>query len=238
MWKQRLLFFIFAGLVLLGLRSEEAVPADSTAEIPVETRYVALTFDDGPREGTTDRLLDGLRERGASASFFLVGEQAAKYPDLVRRMKAEGHQVGNHTWSHVRLEGAPAEMVCQEVTQTETLLTKLLGEDSYWLRPPYGQVSEEIKSQVKVPMITWSVDPRDWESRDAGKVTQAILRDVKPNSIILLHDIYPTSVEAALKVVDALQAEGYVFVTVEELLFLNGVTPETGTIYRSGDMKS
>ena len=150
----------------------------------------------------------------------------------MERMLAEGHQVGNHTWSHVRLEGAPAETVTQEVRRTEEALQELLGGDGYWLRPPYGLIDEGAK--ISVPMVKWSIDPRDWEKRDTAKVTQAILREAQPNAIILLHDIYPTSVEAALQVVDALEKEGYWFVTVEELLRLNGITPQAGVMYRSG----
>ncbi|MDO4314899.1 MAG: polysaccharide deacetylase family protein [Oscillospiraceae bacterium] len=235
MWKQRLLFLLFAVLVLLGCVSgETAVPADGIADIPAETNYIALTFDDGPRKGTTDRLLDGLKERGASATFFLVGEQAQANPELVRRMKAEGHQIGNHTWSHVRLEGAAPAVVTEEVGKNEAFLAELLGEGSYWLRPPYGLITPGTESQIAVPMVKWSVDPRDWESRDTAKVVQAVLKDAKPNSIILLHDIYPTSVDAALQIVDTLQSEGYLFVTVEELLCLNGVTPQAGIMYRTG----
>ncbi len=233
MWKQRLLFLLAAGLVLLGCTYNSGdIPVDGTAALPVETKYVALTFDDGPRQGTTDRLLDGLRERGASATFFLVGEQAQAEPELVLRMKAEGHQVGNHTWSHVRLEGAASDVVKEEVERTNTFLTNLLGEGDYWLRPPYGLITPG--SEITVPMVKWSVDPRDWESRNTAKVVQAVLKDVQPNSIILLHDIYPTSVEAALQIIDQLQAEGYCFVTVKELLQLNGITPEAGTMYRKG----
>lgn len=235
MWKQRLLFLLFAALVLLGyIGDSEEVPVDGTADIPAETKYIALTFDDGPRKGTTDRLLDGLKERGASATFFLVGEQAQSNPQLVQRMKAEGHQIGNHTWSHVRLEGATPAAITEEVGKNEEFLTQLLGEGGYWLRPPYGLITPGAEEQIKVPMVKWSVDPRDWESRDTVKVVQAVLKDAKPNSIILLHDIYPTSVDAALQIVDTLQAEGYLFVTVEELLYLNGVTPQAGTMYRSG----
>ena len=181
-----------------------------------------------------DVLLDGLRTRGAAATFFLVGEQAVYFPELVQRMQAEGHQVGNHTWSHVRLEGASEETLQEEVGSTEALLAQLLGGSGYWLRPPYGQVTPGAERLVPVPMVKWSVDPRDWESRNADKVTHAVLEAVKPNSIILLHDIYPSSVEAALRIVDTLQAKGYWFVTVEELLRLNGVTPQPGALYRTG----
>ena len=235
MRKQRLLFLLAAGLLLAGCSGGGAeVPADATADIPAETKYIALTFDDGPRLGTTDLLLDGLRERGVSATFFLVGEQAQANPELVRRMQAEGHQVGNHTWSHVRLEGAASGVIAEEVGKTEALLSELLGGSGYWLRPPYGLITPGTEGQITVPMVKWSVDPRDWESRDTAKVVQAVLQSAEPNSIILLHDIYPTSVEAALQVVDTLQAEGYWFVTVEELLRLNGVTPQAGVLYRSG----
>ena len=200
-----------------------------------ETKYVALTFDDGPRRSTTTALLNGLRERGASATFFLVGEEIEGNEDLVERMAAEGHQVGNHTWSHTRLKGAPAAEVTDQVCRTDEKLRQVLGEGEYWLRPPYGQLEEDQKPLIPVPMVQWSVDSRDWESKNTEKIVAKVLKEVKPNSIILLHDIYPTSVEAALKIVDTLQAEGYWFVTVQELLALNGIQPQPGVLYRSGD---
>ena len=115
---------------------------------------------------------------------------------------------------------------------TEETLDELLGENGYWLRPPYGLIGEGIETGV--PLVKWSVDPRDWERRNTAQVVQAVLRDAEPNSIILLHDIYPTSVEAALQIIDALQKEGYWFVTVEELLCLNGVVAEPEVMYRTG----
>ncbi|WP_325200152.1 polysaccharide deacetylase family protein [Oscillibacter sp.] len=223
---------ILAALAALCLARDEAVPADSGAEIPAGEKYVALTFDDGPRRGTTERLLDGLKERGAKATFFLIGQQIEDNAALVARMAEEGHQIGNHTWSHQRLDGVRPDLAAQEVRRTEEALETLLGGGEYWLRPPYGQVAEG--ASFTVPLVKWCVDPRDWESRDAEKVTRAILDNAGPNSIILLHDIYPSSVDAALRVVDRLQEEGYWFVTVEELLWLNGVTPEAGRMYRTG----
>lgn len=218
----------------LGWAGGRSVPAAGEAELTEEPSYVALTFDDGPRRGTTDRLLDGLRQRGASATFFLIGSGIAGKEDLVKRMEAEGHQVGNHTWSHVRLQGADPATISKELQATDTLLKDLLGEGSYWLRPPYGLMTPGTEQAIPVPMVKWSVDPRDWESRNTEQVVRSVLSSVKPNSIILLHDTYETSVEAALQIVDTLQQEGYQFVTVQELLAINGVTPEPGVLYSRG----
>lgn len=218
----------------LGWAGGQSVPAAGEAGLTEGPSYVALTFDDGPRRGTTDRLLEGLRQRGASATFFLIGSGIAGKEDLVKRMEAEGHQVGNHTWSHVRLQGADPETISKELQATDTLLKDLLGEGDYWLRPPYGLMTPGTEQAIPVPMVKWSVDPRDWESRNTEQIVRSVLSSVKPNSIILLHDIYETSVEAALQIVDTLQQEGYQFVTVRELLAINGVTPEPGVLYSQG----
>ena len=208
--------------------------ADGGAEIPAE-KLIAITFDDGPRRDTTERLLDGLAERDASATFFLIGKQIAGNEDLVERMAAEGHQVGSHTWNHVRLLGVSRDILREEVDRTQAALEALLGEGDYWLRPPYGAVDETDRRLISVPMIKWSVDPRDWELLDAEQVTAAVLEHTGPGQIILLHDIYPTSVDAALAVVDALQGQGYRFVTVAELLESGGIDPEPGVLYCSAD---
>ena len=234
MRRQWLLLGAAGVLALLCRAGSTAVPAEGGAEIPAP-KYAALTFDDGPRRGTTDRLLDGLKERGASATFFLIGQQVEANRDLVERMRAEGHQIGNHTWSHQRLEGMGEDLIGQEIGRTEAVLEEVLRETGpYWLRPPYGLVTAGAEDLVSVPMVKWSVDPRDWESRNQAQVTAAILEHVEPGCIILLHDIYPSSVDAALEVVDRLEAEGYWFVTVEELLRLNGITPQPGAMYRTG----
>lgn len=214
------------------------VPASASAEIVLrgdtiipDGKYVALTFDDGPRADTTGRLLDGLRTRGASATFFLIGEQIAGNGDLVKRMQAEGHQVGNHTWSHVKLQGASQAVVAQEVGDADRAIRELLGEGEYWLRPPYGLLNKNQQAWFSTPLIHWSIDPEDWKLLDVQKVKAAVLKEVEPGDIILMHDFYPTSVDAALQIVDELTAQGYVFVTVEELLMLHGVEPMAGQFY-------
>lgn len=228
-----------------------AYDASSRAEIPVEIlgeldeetradlleepKYVALTFDDGPRADTTGRLLDGLLERGAAATFFVIGEQVPCNEDLLRRMRAEGHQIGNHTYSHVRLLKADKDAVVEEVHKAETLLKEAVGEGDFWLRPPYGLIGSERAKLIKTPMIYWSVDPQDWKLLDKDKVVAAVMDAVQPGDVILLHDFYSTSVDAALEIVDRLQKEGYDFVTVEELFRIQGVEPQPGTLYARPD---
>lgn len=226
--------FLLLSTVLLGcmMGPTEDTSAVASAEIAdQEPKYVALTFDDGPRADTTGRLLDGLRERDAKATFFLIGRQIAGNEDLVLRMKAEGHQVGNHTWNHVRIQSAAYATVEQEVGRTEQALCSLLGNDTYWLRPPYGGLDKKQRSWFCVPLIKWSVDPQDWKLKNSEKVRTAVEKVVQPGDIILLHDFYATSVDAALEIVDDLQAQGYQFVTLEKLFSIYGVCPECGVLY-------
>ena len=232
MRRKRWALCAFLLLLCLLPGRKEASPAAGPAEIPA-SRFVALTFDDGPRRDTTSRLLDGLRERGASATFFLVGQQIEGSEDLLLRMRDEGHQVGNHSWSHASLKDESDWGLLQEVGRTDTLLREILGEGGYWLRPPYGFLTARQRQLVTVPVIKWSVDPEDWKLRDTEKDVAAVLKKVRPGDIILMHDSIPATVDAALRIVDALQAEGYIFVTVEELLALSGVDPQPGIFYRS-----
>lgn len=210
-----------------------AAPTEETVVTCPAGKYVALTFDDGPRADTTGRLLDGLQQRGARATFFVLGSLAEWNKELLLRMAAEGHQIGQHTYSHVALENQPEWMVRQELTQTERILEAVLGEGDYWLRPPYGLISEQQYALCHTPLITWSVDPEDWKYRDCEQVTKAVLAGIESGDVILMHDIYDSSVDAALKIVDALQRQGYTFVTVRELMELYGVTPAEGELYRS-----
>ena len=215
---------------ILGELDEETL-----ADLVEEPKYVALTFDDGPREDTTTRLLDGLLERGAAATFFIIGQQVPGNEGLIQRMKAEGHQIGNHTYSHVRLIKADMDTVVEEVHKTEVLLAEAAGEGSFWLRPPYGRIGTERAELIRTPMIYWSVDPQDWKLLNKDKVVAAVLDAVRPGDIILLHDFYSTSVDAALEIVDRLQKEGYDFVTVEELFRIQGVEPQAGVLYARPD---
>ncbi len=212
---------------------EPARPADARAEVTMDDPpLVALTFDDGPRSSTTGPLLDGLALREAPATFFLVGNRIPGNEELVRRMAAEGHQVGIHTYDHVELKGLSRKDFDLQVGKTRALITGLLGDGNYWLRPPYGLIDEKARNWCGGPVVLWSVDPEDWKDKDVDRVVAAVVENVSDGDIILLHDLFPSSSQAALRVVDTLQARGYCFVTVEQLMSQRGVVPEAGAQYR------
>ena len=233
MKKARLLFLLLAlalPLLIEGLYSGQTLPVDGPAQL--ERPVVALTFDDGPRRSTTGELLDGLAQRGAHATFFLVGEMLEGNGDLVERMAAEGHQIGVHTYDHVWLTELSAVDFEKQVGRTRRLLTEMVGEGSYWLRPPYGGVDRGVEKRAGSPVILWSVDPEDWDDKNVTRIVEHSVSNVRDGDIILLHDIYPSSVEAALQVVDRLQERGFLFATVEELAQLRHIELKEGEVYR------
>lgn len=209
---------------------EQALPAepDPSGQRPT----VALTFDDGPRRSTTTALLDGLEERGVKATFFVIGEQLPGCEDILRRMDEAGHQIGIHTYDHVALTGLNAADFADQVDRTRAALKETLGHNDFLLRPPYGMVDAGVKKRAGCPIILWSVDPTDWDDKDTERIVDHVTSKAQDGDIILLHDIYPTSVEAALRIVDALHQRGFLFVTVAELAAQHGLTLEAGEVYR------
>lgn len=229
-----LALFLAGTLLAVFLSARLSCRADAAAAAAVETeKLLALTFDDGPRRSTTSALLDGLVRRGVHATFFLVGSNLDGNEELILRMEAEGHQVGIHSYNHKMLTGLNAADLYTEVGALRDRLTDLLGHDGFLLRPPYGKTDDALRRRAGAPIILWSIDPEDWSDDDSDRQTALILSQVQDGDIILLHDIYPSSVDTALRVVDALLDEGYYFVTVDELFAARGVTPENGKVYRS-----
>lgn len=229
--RRALLCMLAVPLLALAPRSEESLPASAAEPAAMPEKYVALTFDDGPWPETTEQLLDGLAERGAKATFFLIGEQLAGHEDTVRRMADEGHQVGSHTFTHMDLSRGDSAERLREIAATDETLRALLGDGVYWLRPPWGFLAPQTAAAVEVPMVYWSLDTEDWRRLDADAVAQDIIDHARDGDIILLHDPYATSVEAALRAIDALTPQGYRFVTLEELFRQKGVEPEPGKLY-------
>ena len=232
-------------LVVFGLLwlppADVPASSDLKMEVPqpgMQQKLVALTFDDGPHPDYTGPLLDGLKQRGVRATFFLVGTQIQYAPELVPRMVREGHQIGVHTYSHVSVTGLEWEEFQLQVEGTRRLIYSLLGERELWLRPPYGILDENAQSWADGPIILWSVDPEDWKDDKVKRIKEHIVSRVRDGDIILMHDIYPSSVEAALAAVDELQKQGCRFVTVAELMEYRGVTPESGQVYKRVEKNS
>lgn len=186
---------------------------------PEETRKkIAITFDDGPYPKLTDYLLEELDKRGVKATFFVIGEMAEMCPDTIVRMGKGGHLIGNHTYTHVQLSDVGLEDFEKELVKTNEEIEKLTGSRPLFVRPPYGDWDKSLESQLDMLPVLWDVDPKDWCNEDSYEVYEKVVTNVHENDIILLHDCYKTSVEAAIMIVDQLLQRGYEFVTVDELL--------------------
>ncbi len=193
---------------------------EQAAQLQADERVkkVALTFDDGPNPEYTEKLLDGLKERGVKATFFVLGEEVEKYPSLVRRASEEGHVIGVHAYRHVNLRQLSTEQAAEQLDRTAEAIRAACGVSPCYIRPPYGCWNEALEDQVQLVEVLWDIDPRDWATTSSEQVVQRIVSEVRENSIILLHDASESSVTAALQCVDRLRAEGYTFVTIDELL--------------------
>ena len=180
---------------------------------------VALTFDDGPHPVCTPQLLDGLKKRDVKVTFFVTGENVESYPEIVKRASEEGHLIGNHTFHHVQLTAANSDDFKKEIISTNDIIQEVTGKETSFIRPPYGSWDKKYEKELNLFPVLWDVDPLDWCSTNVDKIVRSVLAGTKENSIILMHDSYDSTVTAALQVVDILKAEGYEFVTVDEILF-------------------
>ena len=196
-------------------------------------KYVALTFDDGPSGRFTRALLDGLEKRDAKATFLLCGYRLKDYPREAKRIHELGHEIGLHGYSHSCMAKMCAEELERELADTLALLPE--GCKPVFLRPPGGAWGETVRKAAQdagLALLNWSVDPRDWANHDAQVIGQTVVKKVRDGDVILLHDMSDSSVEAALRIVDELKAQGFRFVTVSELARRKGVTIHPGKVYQ------
>jgi peptidoglycan/xylan/chitin deacetylase (PgdA/CDA1 family) len=195
--------------------------AASTARVDcARVKCIALTFDDGPGP-STGKLLDLLRQRRAKATFFVVGRQAERRPALVRRMAREGHEIGNHTYSHPRLTGLPEHEILEELTGTQEIIERITGRAPRTMRPPYGDSDERVAAVAEfagLAQILWTGSTRDWELRDRKAIARKALSLVRRDAVILMHDTVPETVKAMPEILGALRKRGYHLVTVAEVL--------------------
>ena len=183
-----------------------------------EKQKIALTFDDGPHPSGTPVLLDGLAERNVKVTFFVIGENAVKYPKLLTREAEEGHIIGNHTYSHVDLTKMSQETAECELEKTNAAIEAVTGKETEYMRPPYGAWKKEMEENTGMIAVLWNVDPLDWNTDNETEIVNKVVTETEENDIILLHDCYLSSAKAALRIIDIMQAKGYEFVTVDELL--------------------
>ena len=195
-------------------------------------KLIALTFDDGPSGKYTRRLLDGLEERDAKATFLLCGYRMEQYPELTERIFQEGHEIGLHGYSHKSMQNMCYNDVTREIRQAMELIPD--GCPVSFLRSPGGLCGKCVQvaaADFGLSVLSWSVDPKDWATNDAGAIEKAVIRHVQDGDIILLHDMSDSSVEAAFAIIDELQAQGFRFVTVSQLARTRNVTLIPGTKY-------
>ena len=179
---------------------------------------VAITFDDGPHPTDTPLLLDGLKERKVKATFFLIGENIPGREEIVRRMAEEGHLIGNHTYSHVKLSGMDLEAACAEIRKTSELIQEITGKPAEYIRPPFGEWDKGLECELSLFPVLWTVDTLDWTTENVSDVVRRGTEKVKDGDVILLHDCYASSVTAALEIIDILKSRGFQFVTADELI--------------------
>ena len=181
-------------------------------------KNVAITFDDGPDPDYTPKLLDGLKERNVKATFFLLGEQIEKYPEIVERMHEEGHMIGTHSYEHVNLSKLSDAKAMEQVNKTNQLIFELTGEYPQYIRPPFGCWKCNLDYDTTMIEVLWDIDPLDWKTANSGVIAKRVINKVQEYDIILLHDASVSSVNAAFKIIDGLREKGYEFVTVDEIV--------------------
>src|SRR5947199_6796404 len=247
----RLLFVCFASVIVVGAGADPT-PAtrdagkktQAAAEDPsitfnsvhVDGPYIAMTFDDGPSATLTPKLLDILAAHHIKVTFFVLGEMVAEHPEILARAAREGHEIANHSWSHPNLGKMSQEGVRSQLQRTDDEIKSTTGKRPTLFRPPYGSITERekrwIHDEFGYDIILWDVDPLDWKRPGPAVVRNRILKETRPGSIVLSHDIHPGTIEAMPSTFDQLQAKGFKFVTVSELtrmLVSQLPQPSTGT---------
>ena len=205
----------------------DAKPQQVVPDCRVE-KCVALTFDDGP--GTyTPELLKTLADYDAKATFFLIGKNVVKHPEIVKAEFAAGHEIGNHTWSHEDLTKMSVAAAQKDLKKTDEAIKHAIGKNPTLIRPPFGALGPALKKSLDVPVALWDVDTLDWKTRDTKKTVKAAEK-VVPGSIVLMHDIHESTVKAVPKILEDLKSQGYHFVTVTQIIG----KPKDGIGYGSG----
>ena len=193
---------------------------------------IALTFDDGPLPGHTDRILEILAEHETTATFFVVGRMVNNYPDLLLATIASGHEIAAHSYSHARLTELGTDSLLRDFEQTNQAIQRVSGDYPSYYRPPYGMHNQRVRDAAQQPTIMWSIDPQDWrKANSASEISRYVLSRAHPGAIVLFHDKLNKTAQALPEIILGLREQGYELVTVAEILG-SPLNPEA--IYRSG----
>ncbi|QOV44596.1 polysaccharide deacetylase family protein [Streptomyces chromofuscus] len=217
-----------------AVREEAAAKAKvAPGQVDCSTeKCIALTFDGNPGE-PTDRLLDLLKQYNAPSTFFLEGRRINRHPDVVRRIADEGHEIGNHTWSHPRLTDVSDQQIRDEIMRTERAISDITGKKSTLMRPPQGRTDDRVSDMMRdlgLAQILWTVTAKDYQTTDSALITERVLDGAGRDGIILLHPLHGGTVPAMPAILRELTAQGYTFVTVSQLL--HPATAQPGETYR------
>lgn len=207
-------------------------PAVRSLENLKDKKLIAFTFDDGPSI-YTDKLLDNLDKYNARVTFFVVGNRIDKYKDTLLREYKLGHQIGNHTYNHPNLIKLSNEDILNEIQNTNSVIKSVINDDINIIRPPYGNIDDNVKSLTNLYTILWDLDTLDWKTRNSDSVYEEIISKAHDGAIVLLHDLYETSIDGALHAMDTLQNEGYAFVTIDEMIRIKNINLDKDISYSS-----
>lgn len=207
----------FAAVCAAGMGRADFETAAEAETVGDQVPRLALTFDDGPSE-YTEELSRGLKERGVQATFFLLGVNMEGNEAAVKQLAEDGHLLGNHSYHHVQLNKLSETKACQEIVRTNNLIYECTGVYPMYVRPPYGEWDAELDCGVDMIPVFWNVDSLDWKLQNTDQIVKKVMEQVEDGDIILMHDGYSTSVEAAFRIVDNLKKEGYQFVTADKML--------------------
>lgn len=221
---------IEASNVKSELYVEEEEIEENIEPIDDGKKYVALTFDDGPGKYTKE-LVDLLVKNNVKASFFMVGQNIKNYKSSVKYAYDNGMEICNHSQNHKNLKNLSKEDIEYEINSVDDMLEEIIGERARYYRSPGGNQNENVLNTISKPCILWNVDTRDWESRDTQKIISKTLKEVDDGDIILMHEIYKTTLDAVEPIIIKLKEKGYNFVTVTELYKIKGVPLENCKIY-------
>lgn len=207
--------------MIIDVVSEQKVTMENEiarTQAALETKKIALTFDDGPHPVYTQQMLELLEREQVPATFFLLGQNVEEYGDVVKKISEKGHLIGNHTYHHVQITTLPMEQACEEIDRTNQLIEELTGQGTEYVRPPFGTWNKGLESELDMIPVMWTIDTLDWTTENVDSIVNQVVKNAGENDIILMHDSYQSTVQAVERIIALLRANGFEFVTVDEVI--------------------